>query len=248
MSTPARAVLAAVAFLTRIPVGRLSALDTTDVARGAVLFPLVGAVIGGVAGLFADLVVPGLPGLVAGGLAVGLTAVVTGAMHLDALADTADGLGGTTRELSLEIMRDHAVGAFGAVALTVVCLVDAAAFAALAADDDAWLAGAVAGGLGRAAMLPLARALPYARLEAGQGSVLDGMGWTTVLAGRSRSAPSWPPPGASRGSRALAAAAAVAVLLGLFFRTWLGGVTGDTLGATAKLCETAALVAILAAR
>jgi cobalamin synthase len=34
----------------------------------------------------------------------------------------------------------------------------------------------------------------------------------------------------------------------LFFRAWLGGVTGDCLGATAALCETAALIAFLAAR
>ena len=58
-------------------------------------------------------------------------------MHLDALADTADALGGSSRERALEIMRDHAVGAFGAVALVVVCLVDAAAIGALAEGGDA---------------------------------------------------------------------------------------------------------------
>ena len=46
---------------------------------------------------------------------------------------------------------------------------------------------------------------------------------------------------------ALGAAAIVAALALVWFRTWLGGVTGDALGATAKLCETAALVAFVAA-
>src|SRR5262245_54938917 len=158
----ARAALAAVAFLTRLPVGRRVELGPDDVARGAPLFPLVGGAVGAVCGLAADALVPALPSLVAGALAVGLAAALTGAMHLDALADTADALGGSSRERALEIMRDHAVGAFGAVALIVVLLVDAAAFAALAVRDDALLAGLVAGAVGWAAILSLPRGLPAA--------------------------------------------------------------------------------------
>jgi cobalamin 5'-phosphate synthase/cobalamin synthase len=246
VASPIRAGLAAVAFLTRLPVGRLIALDARDVVRGAPLFPLVGAAVGGAAGLLADLLVPDLPGLVAGALAVGLAALLTGAMHLDALADTADALGGTSRERALEIMRDHAVGAFGAVALVVVCLVDASAIAALAVGDDAWLAGLVAGATGRAAILPLARELPYARDGAGQGRALEGIGWTGVLVGLGL-AGILAVAGGLAGVVALGAATVTAAALALFFRAWLGGVTGDTLGATAKLCETAALVGFLAA-
>ena len=245
-ATPGRAALAAVAFLTRVPVGRAVALDARDVARGAPLFPVVGGVLGLLAGLVADALVPALPAVAAGALAVGVTALLTGALHLDALADTADALGGTSRERALEIMRDHAIGAFGAVALVVVCLVDASVLGALAGTGDAALAGLVAGAAGRAAILPLARALPYARSGPGQGRVLDGLGWAGVLVGVAIAALAagiggWP------GVTALGAAAAVALLAGLWCRAWLRGVTGDTLGATAKLCETAALVAFLAA-
>jgi cobalamin 5'-phosphate synthase/cobalamin synthase len=244
---PIRAGLAAVAFLTRVPVGRAVELDARDVARGAVLFPLVGAAIGAAAGVLADLLVPSLPALVAGGLAVGLAALVSGAMHLDALADTLDALGGATRERALEIMRDHSIGAFGAVGLCVVCLVNASALGALAAENSAWLAGLVAAAVGRAAILPLARALPYARAGGGQGRVLEGIGWGAVALGVALAvvlacAAGWP------GIAAAAAASSVGLLLLLFFRGWLGGVTGDCLGATAALCETAALVAFLAAR
>jgi cobalamin 5'-phosphate synthase/cobalamin synthase len=246
-SEPVRAGLAAVAFLTRIPVGRLAPFDARDVARGAVLFPLVGAAVGAAAGVLADLLVPSVPGLVAGGLAVGLAALVTGAMHLDALADTLDALGGSTRERALEIMRDHSIGAFGAVGLVVVCLVNAAALGALAVQDDAWLAGFVAGSAGRAAILPLARALPYAHVGGGQGRVLEGVGWAAVVVGVALSLAFAVSAGAP-GMTAAVAAALTAALLLLFFRAWLGGVTGDCLGATAALCETAALVAFLAAR
>jgi adenosylcobinamide-GDP ribazoletransferase len=244
---PIRAGLAAVAFLTRVPVGRVVTLDARDVARGAAVFPLVGAAVGAAAGGLADLLVPALPDLVAGGLAVGLAALVTGAMHLDALADTLDALGGATRDRALEIMRDHSIGAFGAVGLCVVCLVNASAIGALAAQDEAWLAGLVAGAAGRAAILPLARALPYARVGEGQGRVLQGVDWAAVGAGVALAVVLAVAAGAA-GIAAAAAAAATGLGLLLFFRAWLGGVTGDCLGATAALCETAALVAYLSAR
>ena len=241
-----RAGLAAIAFLTRVPVGRLVALDGRDVARGAALFPLVGAAVGASAGLLADLLVPGLPSLLAGALAVGLAALVTGAMHFDALADTLDALGGTTRDRALEIMRDHSIGAFGAIGLVVVCIVDASALGALAAGDEAWLAGAVAGAAGRAAILPLARALPYARSRDGQGRALEGIGWPGAAAGLCL-AGLLAVAGGRPGIVAAGAAVVAAGALLLFFRAWLGGVTGDCLGATAKLCETTALVAYVAA-
>ena len=85
-----RAVAAAIAFLTRIPVGRL-VLDADDVARGAALFPLVGAGIGAAVGATAAGLDGQLTVLLAAAAAVTLEALLTGAIHLDALADTADG-------------------------------------------------------------------------------------------------------------------------------------------------------------
>src|SRR5437763_15133036 len=100
----ARAAVAAVAFLTRLPVGRSVTVDAADVGRGAVLFPVVGAGIGAVAGLAATGLEGPLPPLVAGGLAVAVAVALTGALHLDALADSADALGAGTRERALEVM------------------------------------------------------------------------------------------------------------------------------------------------
>jgi adenosylcobinamide-GDP ribazoletransferase len=246
MTTAAlRAPLAAVAFLTRVPIGGRVSLDARDVARGAALFPLVGGAVGGVCGLAADALTGPLPSLVAGGLAVGLAAVITGAMHLDAVADTADALGGRSRERSLEIMRDHAVGAFGAVALVLVCLVDAASLGALGSSGDAALVGLAAGAGGRAAILPLALLLPYARAGEGQGRVLDGIGPATVVVGLGLAVVLALPAGGA-GLAGLGSAAVVTAALGLCWRRWLGGVTGDLLGATAKLAETAILVTALA--
>ena len=245
-TTLIRPPLAAIAFLTRIPVGRLVAIDATDISRGAWLFPLVGGAVGAAVGFVAQALVSELPDLVVGALAVGLAALVTGAMHLDALADTADALGGTSRDRALEIMRDHAVGAYGAIALCLVCVVDASAIGALASRDEAVFACLAAGAVGRAAILPLARALPYARAGIGQGRALERMGWVRVVAGIAL-AVGLTLPGGRPGLAALCAAVLVSCVLLLCFRAWLGGVTGDALGATAKLCETSALVVFLVA-
>ncbi len=241
-----RSAAAAVAFLTRVPVGRWIDLDAKDVGRGAWLFPVVGGLVGGAAGLLADLTADRLPALAAGGLAVALAALLTGALHLDALADTADALGARSREHALEIMRDHAVGAFGATALVLVCLLDAALLGALAETDDAALVGLAAGAAGRAAMLPLAVAMPYARPGEGQGRALEGIGAATVVVGIGLALVLALPAGAA-GLWAAGAAALAALVLGLAARSRFGGVTGDVLGAAAKLAETAALVAAAAA-
>src|SRR5437773_2262695 len=94
----ARAVVAAVAFLTRLPVGRLVLLGGDDVARGAVLFPVVGAGIGAAVGGTAAGLVLVVPALAAAGIALTVGALLTGALHLDGLADTTDALGGRSAE------------------------------------------------------------------------------------------------------------------------------------------------------
>src|SRR3954465_5140830 len=98
----ARDPLAAVAFLTRIPVGRIVALGPDDVGRGVAFFPLVGAGVGAPGALAAEGLEGPLPALLAGGLGVAVAIVLTGALHLDGLADTADAFGASDRERRLE--------------------------------------------------------------------------------------------------------------------------------------------------
>ena len=233
--------LAAVAFLTRIPVGRLVVLDGGAVRRAAPLFPLVGGAIGALGGGVVDVASGPLPSLAAAALGLGAIALFTGGLHLDALADAADGLGGTSRERRLEIMRDHAIGSFGAVALVVVLLFEASL---LASVDGAWSALAAAAACGRWAALPLAAWLPAARAEGTALSNLSPFG--VVLGLLAASAVAVGARGVD-GLAAIAAAVLTALLLGAFFRRWLGGVTGDTLGATSELAQAAALAALLVA-
>lgn len=239
----ADAALAAVGFLTRIPVRR--ALGPEDVARGAVLFPVVGAGVGALSGIAVLLLYPSVPAPAAAGIAVAVELVVTGAMHVDALADTADAAGAHTREQALETMRDARIGSFGAAALTVDLLTRAAAIAGLAGSPVAPLVAA--GALSRAASLPLAALLPYARAKGGTGSVLTGrVGWTSAVVAVLVALGAAIGASGLDGIWAAAGAAGTALVLGLLFRHWLGGVTGDALGAVTELSGTVALLVLVA--
>jgi adenosylcobinamide-GDP ribazoletransferase len=231
-------VLAAVAFLTRVPVGRVE-LGRDDVARGSVLFPLVGAGIGLVVGLVAAGSDSRLGPLLAAALAVAFEALLTGAIHLDGLADTADGLGAGTRERALAVMREGAIGAFGATALGVDLLVKTAALAAILSGPAPMLALVAAFAVGRAAPLALAAAFPYAREEDGIGRALAGRPWPAVGVALGIVVAV-----GALGMRGLwiAGAAAVAVAALALVARRLGGVTGDVLGAAAELGTTFALV------
>jgi adenosylcobinamide-GDP ribazoletransferase len=230
-----------VAFLTRIPVGRFVELDAADVARGAPALPVVGAAIGALAALVAEGAGRGLPPLLAAALGLTVGAGLTGALHLDALADTADAL--TKRgEAALAIMRDHSIGAYGATALFLDLIVKASALAALVAGTGAVGPAAAAGALSRAVPLVVASVLPPVRAE-GAGTAVAGAVTRTgvvvaVLVGVALSLLAGP----LTGLELTAVAAAVAVAAILFYRHWLGGVTGDLLGAATEVTETTALV------
>lgn len=244
-----RAAAAALAFLTRVPVGRLTALGPDDVARGAVLFPIVGAGIGALVGGIAVGLDSRLTVLLAAALAVAAEALVTGAIHLDALADAADGLGAPTRERALEIMREPTIGAFGAAALGLDLLVKTAALAALLDGPDPVLAALAAFALGRAAPLALSWALPYARAGGGTGaSLAEGARAPWLAAGLLLGIGIAVGALGLRGLWLAAGAVGAVLVVGLLARQRFGGVTGDVLGAAVELATTLALVAVAATR
>jgi adenosylcobinamide-GDP ribazoletransferase len=236
-----------VAFLTRVPVGRRVEVGAADVARGAVLFPVVGAGIGVLGGLAAAGLEGPLPAIVAGALGVGVAVVLSGGLHVDALADAADALG-AERARALEIMRDPRIGAFGAAAVALALLVEAGSLGALAVQGDAVAGFLVAGALSRATAPLLAQIVPYAR-ERGTGGVLSGglavaapATGAALAVGAAVLFFGWD------GVVAAACVGALAVVCGAASWRWLGGVTGDTLGATIQLAEAAALVVLVGLR
>jgi adenosylcobinamide-GDP ribazoletransferase len=241
-----RVPLAALAFLTLVPAGRWVSIDGEDVARAGPAFPLVGGAIGAAVGAIAASLAHPLSPLLAAGLALAAGVLLTGALHLDALADSADALGARSREQALAIMRDHAVGAYGAVAIALGLLIKAGCLIALVADGDALRFAIVAGALSRTAPVLLAAALPYARGDGGTGhSLTYGSRARASLAAVVAIAIAVAAAGVE-GVIAAACALAFAVLFGLIMRRALGGVTGDLLGAAVELTELVVFVAAVA--
>src|SRR5690349_7373971 len=183
-----RALVAAFSFLTVLPFGRLMVLDGKDVARGSVLFPVVGAEIGALTGGVAWFLGDQLPALLAAALAVAVGAMVTGALHLDGLADCADGFGARTPEDRLRVMRDHTNGTYGGTALFLDLIIRVSALAAVAGTQHALLFSIAAGALSRTGGPWLGDRYPYAQSKPGAGEALSAnpneiRAWATVVVG-----------------------------------------------------------------
>jgi adenosylcobinamide-GDP ribazoletransferase len=135
----------ALSWLTVLPV-RSAAPDARTAAAALRWSPVVGGLIGAATGaVVVGLVAVGMPVAVAGFLGVGFAALVTRGMHLDGLADTADGLGCYgPPERALAVMRDGGAGPFAVVTLLVVVGAQAAALAALVGPVTAFAGPATA--------------------------------------------------------------------------------------------------------
>jgi adenosylcobinamide-GDP ribazoletransferase len=249
-----RAVVAAFSFLTVLPLGRLVALDGKDVARGSVLFPVVGAAIGALTGTVAWVLGDDLPALLAAAFAVAAGAIVTGALHLDGLADCADGFGARTPEDRLRVMRDHTNGTYGGTALLLDLIIRVSALSAVVGTDDALLFSVAAGALSRTVGPILAVVLPYAQAKPGAGEALNSFpsqpraAAVVVIGGLIAFFCVGADHGAYPGAypACLAATAAVIGLVAWTAKKRLGGVTGDVMGACSELVELAVLTVLVA--
>ena len=236
-----RSLLASVAFCTRIPIS--SAFGAGDVGKAARWFPLVGLLLGAAYGAMAFILAARFPASVVAVLIVTADALLTGALHLDGLADMTDGFGGgRTREDVLRIMRDHAIGSYGAAALILLVALKVTAIAGLIACHAELPYLVLAPVLGRWSMVLLSRLFPYARpseavschvgtVELVWASVLAAC--TAILVARWHGVVCW------------VAVTAVSALLGRICLRRIGGITGDTLGANEQICESVVLIAAL---
>jgi adenosylcobinamide-GDP ribazoletransferase len=236
----------ALSFLTIMPVPRHRVADARELAASMVWFPVVGLFLGGLLAGAALGLNCCLPHPAAAAVLVTLLAVVTRALHLDGLADTLDGLGGgQTREDSLRIMKDHAVGAFGAVGIVLALMLKYGLILALLEKGEIknLLIFPV---ISRMAMVLLAYLSPYARLEGGLGEAMATLatGKTAYLAVGSAIiivglAGYW------QGLLTLAVVMVLTCALAMYFKQRLGGVTGDVFGAVNELMEVAGLILLV---
>jgi adenosylcobinamide-GDP ribazoletransferase len=235
--------LRALMLLTRLPI---SGTDGTRGAASAWAWPLVGLMVGGLAGVLATVALwLGLPPTIAAGLTLGAAILMTGALHEDGLADCADGFwGGHDADRRLEIMKDSRIGAYGVLALILVIGLKWLALATLIEHGALWAAVLVPAMLSRAAMTWVMATLPFAREDGlarhvGQPSKSTG-GVAIILAAGGAIALS-----GLAGVAVILTAGVVALALSRLARAKIGGQTGDVLGATQQLTALAALLALV---
>ena len=242
------ALHAAVSVFTIVPVPPVE-IDRDTARRAALALPWVGLLLGSVAAVLAG-GVRALNGgsLLAGVLALTLLSVITGAMHLDGLADTADGFGSRRPpDEALTIMKRSDIGPMGVATLVLVLLVDVAALSSPHLDGPKLLAAvaclpmvgrvAVLTGTGRWA--PNARPGGFGALFSG---VTSGRGWVLSASGVlvvSVLAGGWA--SGLRGALAFAVAPLLSWLVGWAAQRRLvrrfGGLTGDLLGALIEVTQ-----------
>jgi adenosylcobinamide-GDP ribazoletransferase len=219
--------------------------------------PLAGLAVGAAAGLLGALLVQmGAGALLAAVAAVAVPAALTRGLHLDGLADTADGLGsGKPAAAALDIMKRSDIGPFGVLTLLLVLLGQVAALAQ--AYGASWQRGLVAAAVSAAAArlaltLAARRGVPAARPE-GLGAAVagtvprDAALWvaaaTTVLAVAAGAALGGTYDAVRTGLAVPLAVGAAEPLLRHCVRRF-GGVTGDVFGALAETAGTTALVVL----
>ncbi len=236
----------AVSFLTIIPVIDQRPTSEDTVAASFAWFPVVGCLIGIALAAEDWLLSYVFAQVIRSVLIVISLTVITGAVHLDGLADTADALGaGRNRTRALDILRDSRVGTFGASAIFFDLTLKILALSTLAGPRR-YAALIIAPTLARFAMVMVGMGIPYLR-ESGSGTALlnsQSPGWRmrvavifliidcAILLSPFRTV----------GVLAVSIALLTAFLIHLFYRRWLGGVTGDLIGACGEIIEIAVLL------
>ncbi len=227
---------AAVQFLTRIRTPYFP-FDSRTLPRAAAWFPVVGTLLALVAAFAHHLLAPHVPRSLSAILVVALLVALTGALHEDGLADCADAFGlPRSRERTLAILHDPAIGSFGACALAITLFTRVALLTALPVDRVApTLIAALA--LSRWSILPLSL-LPSATPASGRGSsiarqvstpaLLFGSLYTVLIVVYALRSSAFAP---------VLATLIVTAITAAYYRRRLGGTTGDCFGATVQLVE-----------
>jgi adenosylcobinamide-GDP ribazoletransferase len=228
----------ALLFLTVLPLSAPPTVQTRELGRSMAYFPLIGLGLGLLLAGANYLLGFFFPPTVGALLVLLLLIFATGALHLDGVADTADGMYGIRdRAARLRIMKDSRVGAMGVVALLCLLLLKVVTLTAIP-PALRWPVLIVLPVVGRWMMVALAVLAPYARSEGGTGSVfVEGVGrrelflatliLAAVLIGFFKL---W-------GLTFLAALILIVIALERYFKARLGGVTGDILGAVCEWSE-----------
>jgi adenosylcobinamide-GDP ribazoletransferase len=239
----------ALGLLTRFPLPVFEMRSMASHASAFWAYPVAGALIGAVGALaFWLAATMGFSTGVCAVTALAATILASGGLHEDGLADFWDGLGGgDTREDKLEIMQDSRIGTYGVLALMLtvgaqgLLLVNLHHYAGLATAMAGLIASEAAarGAIG----VPLGTMLP-ARTE-GMGQSMAELQGPTLAAGMVIAAILALLLLGTSGFAVILGAAIGAAFVSMLAGVFLGGFTGDVLGASAAMARAGALGALV---
>ena len=242
------AFLGAVRFFTRIPVSCRVPHSNEYLNHSARYFPAVGVLVGTLSAIAFSIALLFLPLSIAILIAMATSIYITGAFHEDGLSDMTDGLGGGWEKMRiLEIMKDSRVGSYGAIAIAMALL---GKFALLNEFASFWIplllitghafsrycSVLIMAGMAYVREDTLSKSKPLAtQLSHNALLVATGFGILPLLL---------LPLSASLAG--VVAGLIVTIWLGRKLQKWLGGYTGDCLGAAQQLSELAFYLGALA--
>jgi len=239
MKKEIRIFLTALMFYTRIPVPKTVDHSDEFLNKATRYLPLIGIIVGSISGLVyygAQFVLPPSAAIILSFIA-GI--FVTGAFHEDGLADVCDGFGGGwTKEKILLIMKDSRIGAYGAIGLILMFMLKFSLLSVVASSAIPLVL--IAGhALSRFVALTFIFTDTYARSEESSKTIAvtnKPKFYNWLIAGAFGIAPLF-----LLGNYYVFFLVFPLFLMkawvGRYFRKWIGGYTGDCLGATQQICE-----------
>lgn len=178
-----QAFVAAIQFLTRIPLSYSFTYTNDHFHRSVIFYPFVGLLIGIIVSVAGSVLELAFPPSIAGIMVVAIWTMLSGALHLDGLMDSADGLlSHRSIEQRLEIMKDSRVGAMGvAVCIFYVLLKCALVISLVEGQSEEWLLLLLIPLWSRSFMVTAISGWHYARQGQGLGALYRSVSWKHAL-------------------------------------------------------------------
>jgi len=249
----------ALLFYTRIPCPKNIDHNPDYLNKASRYFPLVGWIVGGISFLvyyFSSFLFSSEIAII---LSIVAGILVTGAFHEDGFADVCDGFGGGwTKEKILLIMKDSAIGAYGAIGLVLLFLLKFQALSSMLSVSTInhqpstiiFLLFVSAHSISRLAAVSIVFTHEYARVDASSKSkdIAQKHSWREVLGAfffgilplAVLSYFQW------QFLLVLIPVFVARIFLARYFQKWIGGYTGDCLGATQQVCEVVFYLSVIA--
>ncbi len=236
--------LAALRFLTIIPLPGRREVTPEEVGRSIVYFPLVGLIIGLILvglnwlmGLF-------LPSALVDVLLVVSLVAISGAFHLDGFVDTCDGMvGHKTVEERWRVMSDSRVGGFGIIGACCLLLVK---YVSLSNVPESWLVETLVlmSVLSRWAMVYAVFAYPYAKPSGLGKAFKQGASWPRFVVATVITLAVAVILAQLTGFIIMIAVWVIVVAMAAYLKGKFGGLTGDTYGAINEVAEVCLLILV----